>query len=366
MDSRKSLSTPMRARFRFLLLGTLFLQYSLAEAAAWKSPTDEPNILLTQVPERLRDLAATGIHLNYMLDFKGATEAFQAMMQEYPHHPSGYVCMAGLLESQMIVEHHNNDEARMFELVEKCLSLCESQKREGLPAAASFFAGGARGYMGLHRVRMKEWWRALRDGMAAEDELRQAVKTDPNLYDAYYGLGLYDYYRSRFSQTLTFLPFFSDRREQGIQELKLCADRGLFASAGARTALMWILLDENRLEESEAMADWMVERYPPYWDAWILKARIYEKQGKLDDVARSLTSALSLIETTVPKNRHDKARHQMGLADVLERLGKSSEAVPLYRAVLNWIPSGSKEDLAEARDWKKKASARIEKLAPSR
>ena len=290
---------------------------------------------------------------------------FQAMVTEFPDHPAGYLCMAGLMESRMIIEHHNRHEKAMYALIDRCLKQCDVQEKKGNRALAHFFRGGALGYRGMHRARRKEWFRAFKDGAAGEKQLRLAVEIDPNVFDAYYGLGLYDYYRSKYAKTFAWLPFFADRREEGIEELRLSMEKGLFTAAAARVATMWILLEENRFDEAETLAVWMMENYPPYWDSYNLMATLKEEQGEIDEAISYLEKLVSTIETRAPANEYDRYRFLLRLGDTLYERDRREQAQPVYQRIATWEPSVSRDETREVSGWIRRAKSRLRRIERS-
>jgi len=323
---------------------------------------ETPRILKEEIPTRMAELAGEGIHQYYMLEFEEGRQTFETLVEEFPKHPAGYLCLAGLLEAKMIMERQHDDEDEMYANLEKCLVLCGKEIEAGREASALLFKGGALGYRGLHKWRRKQYLGAFKDGTAGVRQLKGAVKLDTKLYDAYYGLGLYDYYKARYSKTFSFIPFVRDTREEGIQELVLCMQKGLFSAAASRIALMWILFDEERLEEAEEIADWVIEHYPPYWDAYFLKAKILQEGEHPEKAIHYLQKAIEILEEKLPTNTYDRARFQLELGEVYEKQGRAEEAAVQYRGLVRWKPAGDRELIKESNALKRTAAHRLRSL----
>jgi len=63
-------------------------------------------------------------------------------------------------------------------------------------ALSYFCLGKAYGYLSLYKIGKCKWFGAFRCGLKGHSCLKKAVKTAPNFYDAYCGLGIYHYWRS--------------------------------------------------------------------------------------------------------------------------------------------------------------------------
>jgi len=326
------------------------------------SGQEVPRVLREEVSARMADLAAQGIHQYYSLDFEGGMRSFEIMLKEFPNHPAGYLCMAGLIEAKMIMERQNEDEEEMYEYLEKSLKLCQAEIQAGRKASGYFFQGGALGYRGLHKWRRKEHLGAFRDGTAGVRSLKMAVKLDPQLHDAFYGLGLYEYYKAKYSKTFSFIPFIRDTREEGIKMLMQCMEKGLFSAAAARVALMRIFLEEGRMEEAEKIGDWVVDAYPLYWDAHVLKASVFRERDQPREAIPFLEQAIRVLEERLPTNVYDRIRLQFELAGLYEELEESQQAVNLYRSVVEDTSSGDPDTVRDINAFKRKASHRLRSL----
>ena len=78
---------------------------------------------------------------------------------------------------------------------------------------------------------------------------------DSTFYDAYVGLGAYHYYKTKMAENFLWLPFISDRREEGIAQIKKTIDHGFLASYNARESLLRIYFNEQKYEQAVALAD---------------------------------------------------------------------------------------------------------------
>src|ERR1051325_12160302 len=103
-------------------------------------------------------------------------------------------------------------------------------KREPQRAEAWFYLGGAYGARAQWRVLRGERLAAARDGKRIKDALEHALMVDPNMQEAYFGIGLYHYYAdvaptaAKILRWLLLLP--GGDRAEGMEEMLRARERG--------------------------------------------------------------------------------------------------------------------------------------------
>ncbi len=102
--------------------------------------------------------------------------------------------------------------------------------REPQRAEAWFYLGGAYGARVQWRVLRGERLAAARDGKRIKDALDRALALDPEMHDAWFGIGLYHYYAdvapaaAKVLRWLLFLP--GGDRVKGLEEMLRARDQG--------------------------------------------------------------------------------------------------------------------------------------------
>ena len=264
--------------------------------------------------------------------------------------------------------------------------------REPKRAEAWFYLGGAYGTRVLLRDMRGQLFSAARDGKRIHDALQEAVRLDPTLQDAYFGLGLYHYYAAiaptaaRFLGWLLFLP--GGDRTGGLQEMQQTETRGMMLGGEADYQLHLIYLwYEHRPMDALHLAQGLQSRYPhnplfalrvaaiqgEYFhnaqaslqtyralleasrDQRVAYQAIAETEARLGmahqlDLLCDSTSAIEqlraviALEPSAPYSARARAHYQLGVAD--DRIGRRAEAVAAYRSALLAIPSDDRLHLA--------------------
>ena len=261
-------------------------------------------------------------------------------------------------------------------------------------AEAWFYLGGAYGARAQWRVLRGERLAAARDGKRIKESLERALVLDPDLHDAYFGIGLYHYYAdvapaaARVLRWLLALP--GGDRVTGLQEMLQARDRGRLLSGEADYQLSTVYLwYEKQTERALALLSGLDERYPgnPHflqtiaeiedtyyqdpvgsartWEALLDRARRrrvaepelaaavarlgiarQHEQVAESDVAVEQLRAVVAAKPVAPYGA--VALAQLHLAQSLDRLGLRGVAVAGYEAALAAVPAGDPHDVRAA------------------
>jgi tetratricopeptide (TPR) repeat protein len=189
-----------------------------------------------------------GIAYMYRLEFDKAESEFQDIVSIDSDSPAGYFALAALSWWRY---SQNFDMSDSFKSVQKdflsdsdkVIELSKKMLKEGRDQdQAYFFMGSAYGLQGRWYAVQRSWWRAYTHGRKGRKYLKKCVETNPAVYDAYLGLGIFDYYAATLPGTLGLAArlFVGGNRERGIEYVKLARDKGRFFKVEARLFLIEI------------------------------------------------------------------------------------------------------------------------------
>jgi tetratricopeptide (TPR) repeat protein len=122
--------------------------------------------------------------------------------------------------------------------------------------------GAAYGMRGFFAVHEDEYFKALSLGLHALHILKRLKFKNPAFVDSDLGIGMYEYWRSVFTNRYWFLPFFPDRRKEGIKKIRRVVDSGLYTKELAVSNLIFVLYNEQQYKEAEQQARVMLQKYP--------------------------------------------------------------------------------------------------------
>ncbi|MBI5744339.1 MAG: hypothetical protein HY952_07305 [Elusimicrobia bacterium] len=221
-----------------LFLAACFAVCALPALAA--TPKSEP------LPEELRLLSKKGIDAIYAVDLPEAKKNFEEALAKYPEHPFPHF---GIAMTKWATLEYLEDESdpkldkEYGELTDKAINVGQAWlKKHPGDANAYLCMGGMYGLRARLAVLQHRWWRAYRDGSKAISSTRTALKIDPELYDAYLGLGMYEYYAGTLPGVIKLFAklIMNGDSKKGIELLNICKDKGYFNALAAKLLLIEI------------------------------------------------------------------------------------------------------------------------------
>ncbi len=133
-------------------------------------------------------------------------------------------------------------------------------------ATIYFLRGMVLGVEGMVHLQDKEWLDSYSKGKSAVAALQKSLEIDPTNYDAYLGLGMFEYYCSKLTgavKILAWLIGFSGNSEKGIDYVTRAMTHGQYAEGPAKVFLAYAyILFEGKLDQGVEFAKTLRERYP--------------------------------------------------------------------------------------------------------
>jgi tetratricopeptide (TPR) repeat protein len=227
--------------------------------------------------------------------------------------------------------------------------------REPQRAEAWFYLGGAYGARVQWRVLRGEGLAAARDGKRIKDVLEKALALDPDMHDAWFGIGLYHYYAdvapaaAKVLRWLLFLP--GGDRVKGLQQMLRARDEGALLRSEADYQLqiiyLWYEQDPGRaLELLEALRV-RHSRNPHFLQVIAEVQDVYQH-----DLTASLRTWRTLYDAArlqvVSHADMAETRARLGLALQLDRLFETDLAIDHLRGLIASRPTAPFGALAQA------------------
>ncbi len=189
-----------------------------------------------------------GIDRLYGLDYDASRAAFRKLIELEPDNPWGYLFEAGGIWWQSSQEYGLFKDTPtlqgLFEQdVEAALRKAEAyidSKDPQTRADGYFVSGMTLGTRGQWNVMKGKWIAAYLDGKKAVKHLNKCVKLDDEYYDAYLGLGLFDYQAARFSGIARLGAFLGGMRgdeKRGLERIALATEKARYANRQAAQLL---------------------------------------------------------------------------------------------------------------------------------
>ncbi len=277
----------------------------------------------------LSDTAKQGLNLLYAGHPDDAIPQFRQVQAADPGSPLGYIleaearwwqiyCEACEIKWNTIDAYERpriaaDDDYLM--LTEKVTSLAESRIAQGDSAEMQLYAGigwaqRAR-LLGLRNDRRA----TARAGVNARTHLLRCLQLDPEMADAYTGLGLYNYYVDTLSPIARFLRFFmgipGGSKAEGVRQLEIAMEKGTLTRVNARFYLAKNLrMYDHEYARSLEVLSPLMEEFPRNPIFQLLRGEILSKLGRKDPAAESFREAGEFSSGDTLCDRHLRALAQ--------------------------------------------------------
>ena len=133
-------------------------------------------------------------------------------------------------------------------------------------ATIYFLRGMTFGVEGMVHLQDKEYLDSYSKGKSAVAALEKSLEIDPTNYDAYLGLGMFEYYCSKLTgavKILAWLIGFSGNNEKGLEYVTKAMTQGKYAEGAAKVFLAFAYIQyEDKLDEGVELAKTLRAQYP--------------------------------------------------------------------------------------------------------
>ena len=305
--------------FRFVIYLTALLQVSSCL----------PNSLLAQslrTPE-FQERAIKGFDHVYSLDYEDARSAFENLRQQYPQHPGPPLYLALTMwqrelfrrqdlaldrfvapesfmqapEQQMPAEDRN----AFFRYIGESQAFCRAiLKDKPSDRDARYFLGAAHGALAAFALTIDhDKLEAFRQGKQAYQYHLGIAVEQPDYYDAYVTLGLYEYIVANlpwYTKWIAQIAGYKGSEERSFKYLRMAATKSQFVSVNARSILVVLCLREQMYEEALENAQFLQRRYPRNFLLQLNVAQIFTEMNRPDQAADVYTKIIEQAEARTP------------------------------------------------------------------
>ncbi len=271
-------------------------------------------------------------------NYQDGIEICEQLMDKYPENPIGYLGAAtiyyGIMKNYWINTYTCQFDSLITLGISKGRRAVEENHQN---AECHFLYGAALGIRGLHRIQVGDWIGAFRDGLLGYRNVKRSYALNDQIYDAYYGLGLFYYWKSAKIKALSFLRFMKDEREKGITFIKTAIEKGRFSAMEGRFTLVEIYYHEGRFEEAYTHCLYLKDKFSddPTW--LYLMAKLFEEQQQWEEAINYYQTLLSkLTRSPYPKSAGFTAACYQGMAKCAYAQGNDLTAIELNQIALRF------------------------------
>ncbi len=281
-------------------------------------------------------LLRTGIDHIVNHRYQEAENTFILLDLKYPQLPLGKIYLAAVrityaydFETQFHEKYIEDNLLKAQSLSERLLEQNKSDKWN------VYFYGLARGYNAYFEAVKGNWLNALSKGLNAVSAFEECLELDPDFHEAWIAIGTYEYWKSRKTEFLSWLPFVNDNRNSGIEKLKHSIDSAVYNSHIAIHSLIWIYIDQKNYTAALELSKSASAKFPASRVfKWGL-ARAYEETDaqKAIDI---YTSLLERYNQTGVRTRVNEITLKHKIAQQYVKMGVKQNALELCREILDY------------------------------
>jgi tetratricopeptide (TPR) repeat protein len=350
---------------------------------------------------RFMERAQAGFTDIYNFDYAQARQVFASLEREYPQHPAPPLYQACILWLEEMLRRQDlslnrfvypsyfsvktkqeippQDRDAFFRHIQKCEALADAiLKKNSHDKDARYFLGTSYGLRSSFAITIDHSLRsAYSNGTKAYELTRQLTQEDPDYYDAYLTVGIYEYVVGSIPWYLKWMAFMVGARgdkEKGLEHLRLAAEKGQYVKNEALLVQMVLNVREQRYAQALQIAQDLSRRFPRNFLFALSEPQISRLAGQKDQAVAMLLQVEKRVEAREPNFgqiplrvfRYDLGRELMDmgrldlaqerflkaigdpqtpareralshlkLGRILEWRGKKNEAVKEYQTVLS-------------------------------
>ncbi len=195
--------------------------------------------------KNINNLVLKGLDDAYNFNWTKAENVFQNIIDKYPEDPRGYHYKARVYAWYYLSSKKDSAYQKFVDFsdttIDKANALLEKNPED---KNTLYILGSAYTYRAIVFAKAESYLDAIWASKKSESYLSEALKTDSTIYDAYLGLGLYNFavgqIPSAFKWALN-LAGINGNEKTGLNYLKIAAKRGIFAKVEAQYYLSQIL-----------------------------------------------------------------------------------------------------------------------------
>lgn len=198
-----------------------------------------------QLPPDVMAYASEGINGVYSLDFATADKNIARVFAEYPDHPFAHFGNAMIAWSRYEYEFETSDDQqrKVFEKIlnDSISGIKRWMKQHPDDPNAYMGIGALYGLRAMFSMRNRSWITAYFSGRKAIKNLERSLALDPTYYDAYFGLGVYQYYAGTLPSVIKVLAkivAIKGDPDEGVKQLNAAREKAMFTADSAKLILI--------------------------------------------------------------------------------------------------------------------------------
>lgn len=267
-------------------------------------------ILFLLIISEFDSLLLEGIHYSYKENYTESEKCFRSAMKLNPDEPAPYLLLASLYGVYMSDFSTDILEKEFFAYADSTVMIAKQKIDKGDTSGwVHLWLAGGYGTRAFYKVWRKNIISGVQDALKSIKEFYKAVEIDSSVYDAYIGIGGYNFFKYKY---LSFIPWA--KGEMWEEEIKLAAEKGRYLSLTATAGYALLLVEDKRYEEAAKVITTLIEKFPNTRTFRWTRAKCYNEMKAWKLARDEYKKILELVLVGQPDNFYNLAFCRMGLA----------------------------------------------------
>jgi len=205
-----------------------------------------------------------------------------------------------------------------------------------------FYAGAVNGYLGIYYAGIKDKpMDALSVGKKGLDYHENILKKEPEFYDAYYSLGIYNYYASRvpwFVKPFLFIFGRLGSETDALKYFELVKEKGNLAKYEATEYLAEFYAEKKMMDSAKSYYQILMNDFPSGRIVYyLILGNWYNRYNQIEEATQLFHEAINDCNTVPFTTDNSKYLIQLYLnyGYYLEKASRYEEAIQVYQSVID-------------------------------
>ncbi len=266
------------------------------------------------------------VEYGYLQQYDSAGQLVRQLAARDPRDPAAAFWLATLLQLLIYDSGNSSLSDSFYSTCDRAADLSRQQlRKDAHDASARFYLGMTL----LTRARYQAWLgqtgAAFKSMLGVGPELRQALSDDSTLVDAWFGLGMVEYFRALSSRYTLGLPVLGSRRAAREMVKRTIEGQGVLETA-ARFSLAFMMKEDGDYAGAESLCLELLRNYPDNRSALRTMRDNHFQAGNYARAVRTGRTVDRLIRTSFPNNLYGLSENWLVTAKAWQGLARPESA----------------------------------------